>query len=114
MLEALNAQPGDRVLFLGIPGIAVLERLSARVEHGVVVCIGEREEVWQARTAAVHLENVMFVPASPDEIPWQDGYFNFVVRLTAMPEESPLVAREIARVLAGGGALTTLSWNGAD
>jgi len=108
MPGALDAQPGDRVLFLSIPEIAVLERLSPQVEHGVVVCIGERDEVWEARKSAAHLDNVMFVPATPDEIPWQDGYFNLVVHHMPMPEESPLVAREIARVLAAGGTLTTL------
>ena len=44
----------------------------------------------------------MFSPGSPDEIPWQDGFFNRVVEMGGV-EYSSLVCREIARVLTGGG-----------
>ncbi|MBM3814560.1 MAG: hypothetical protein FJW20_23285 [Acidimicrobiia bacterium] len=95
--------PGDRVLCLAIPELSRLEQISAAIEHGVLVCIGDRDQVAEGRRAAVHLENVMFVPATLDEIPWQEGYFNHILDPAGGWEPTPFICREIARVLAPGG-----------
>lgn len=82
------------MLFLSRPALPVLEELSRRLDHGVVVCLTEAGAISLARREALHLENVLFVLAGSDEIPWQDGYFNWVVG----PEGAPMTA-EVRRVL---------------
>lgn len=99
----MEVKPGDRVLFLTIPDKPLAVRLSAQVEHGILVGIGTREEIAEARRAMVEIENIMFVPATPDEIPWQDGFFNWILDPRGTCESTPLAEREIARVLAPGG-----------
>ena len=47
--------------------------------------------------------NVMFQPGSPEEIPWQDGYFTRVIDLDCNWAYPDKTAGEIARVLASGG-----------
>jgi hypothetical protein len=102
-----GASRGDRVLFLTIPDVAFLGALSKQLQQGIVVCLGEREAVYEHRRAGAHLDNVMFVAATPDEIPWQDGFFNWVSDEGAPAELG--VYREVLRVLAPGGALVARS-----
>ena len=96
--------PGDRVLCLTIPELSQIESISANIQHGILVCIGDRDQVADARRAAVHLDNAMFVPATLDEIPWQEGFFNHILDPAGGWQPTPLICREIARVLAPGGA----------
>lgn len=98
-----GAGEGDRVLFLYIPPLAVLDAVSARVRHGIIVCLGARDAVYEARKAGVHLSNTMFIAADLDEIPWQEGFFNWVLEDGAPSEAA--VCREMVRVLAPGGRL---------
>lgn len=107
---ARSAGRGDRVLFLTIPEFAVLEALSERLPQGIVVCLGERDAVYEHRRRGAHLENVMFVAAGPDEVPWQDGFFNWVSDDGAPNELG--VYREVLRVLAPGGALVARALDG--
>lgn len=97
------ASRGDRVLFLSVPELAFLETLSKRLEQGIVVCLGDREAVYENRRAAAHLHNVMFIAATAGEIPWQDGFFNWISAADAPAEAD--VYGEVLRVLAPGGAL---------
>ncbi|MCC6585236.1 MAG: hypothetical protein IT168_00835 [Bryobacterales bacterium] len=83
--------------------MAVLDALSARVGNGVIVCLGNRDAVYDARKAGVHLPNTMFIAADLDEIPWQEGFFNWVLEDAA--PSGVAVYREIVRVLAPGGKL---------
>jgi len=101
---------GDRVLFLTIPDLAYLETLSKRLEQGMVVCLGDRQTIYEHRRAGAHLENVMFVAATPDEIPWQDGFFNWVSDEGA--PDAVAVYREVLRVLAPGGAVIAHALDG--
>ena len=57
-----------------------------------------------ARAAVKHasLDNIMFVAASAEEIPWQDGFFTQVFDPVGSWADSTKAAREIARVLALG------------
>ncbi|MBK5294008.1 MAG: hypothetical protein JJE04_20325 [Acidobacteriia bacterium] len=103
MLEGIQLQRGDRVLFLTIPDKALAASFSAQVGHGILVGIGTREEIAEARRVMIEIENMMFVPATPDEIPWQDGFFNCILDPRGGWEVTPLTEREIARVLAPGG-----------
>jgi hypothetical protein len=103
MIEDLGVQPGDRMLFLSIPEVAVLESVSMQIEHGLIACLGDWDQVAAGRKAAVHLDNVMFTPGELEEIPWQECFFSHVVHIEGATEMKLLAAREIARVLVPGG-----------
>ncbi len=90
---------GDRILFLYIPPATILAELSGQVRS--IVCLGSRDEVHENRKAAAHLENVMLMAATLDEIPWRDGYFNWIVGPAV--DENTTAGREVQRVLAAGG-----------
>ena len=62
--------------------------------------LGSDEEVTQGRRKFADLDNVMFVAASAEEIPWQDGFFTQVLDPVGLWSESQKAAREIARVTA--------------
>jgi hypothetical protein len=98
MLDPAQLRPDDRVLLIGIPDFAVIAECARRLERGILVAMGEDEAVRQARKAARHLENVMFVPGAPDEIPWRDGFFTRVIDLVGDWPEPERVRSEIARV----------------
>lgn len=98
-----GAAPGDRVLFLAIPPLEVIEKLSMRIVPGIIVCLGEAAAVYEARRAAQHVANTMFMVAGADDIPWQDGFFSRIYECGA-PSQAR-VCREIVRVLAPGGLL---------
>lgn len=102
-LETDRFAPGDRILFLYIPELADLEAVSRAAPNGIAVCLGDRDAVYAARKPAAHLENVMFVPAEPHEIPWQEGFFNHVFERGIAGDDA--VRAEICRVLAPGGSL---------
>lgn len=101
----LEVQPGDRVLFLAPPPLAVLETLSPRLDHGVAVCLAAHDSISASRRAALHLENVLFVEATAHEIPWQEGFFNWIVAPSGA-ELSP----EIRRVLDPDGHFRTFDF----
>ncbi len=103
MFEDLALRPNDRVLLLSIPEHAVVAEMAARLTAGVVVGLGDDEEVRAARRAARDLENVMFVPAPLEEIPWRDGFFTKVIDWRGGWKNPEQVAREVVRVLAPGG-----------
>ena len=103
MLEGVTLDPGDRVLFLTIPETAILAGFSERTSRGVVVALGTRDEVYEARAAVASLENIMIVPASPDEIPWQAAFFSWVVATRGGWTLDRACAREVVRVLAPEG-----------
>jgi hypothetical protein len=98
-------QPGiefaadDKVLFLGIPDVAVIRGVAARLTRGVLVAIDDAERVRAARREFRDLANAMFVPGSPDEIPWQDGFFTRVIDTREGDWPNPRrVAEEMRRV----------------
>ena len=67
------------------------------------MCVGDREAVYEARKAARDLKNVMFHPGEANDLPFDDGYLTQVVSLSGTWDAPEPIAREIARVLAGGG-----------
>ncbi|MCS6953815.1 MAG: methyltransferase domain-containing protein [Bryobacterales bacterium] len=103
MIEGFTLRPDDRVLLLSIPEPAVVAEMAARLTAGILVGLGGDEEVRAARRAARDLENVMFVPAPLEEIPWRDGFFTKVIDWRGAWANPEQVAREVARVLASGG-----------
>ncbi len=98
MLDELNLQDDDRLLLLWIPEPQEVERLSRRLSRGLLVAQGSEDEVWNARRACAHLDNVMFVPESGGEIPWRDGMFTMAVGVAT-------VTPELLRVVVPGGPI---------
>ena len=86
-VQATDVREDDRVLFIGIPTAAVVRAFAARLSSGALVAIGTDDEVRLARREFRDLLNVMFVPAAPDENPWQDGYFTVVI--DTRPDPAP-------------------------
>jgi hypothetical protein len=100
MLDPTTLHPDERLLFLGIPEQAVIAETAARLPNGLIVAFGDAEQVREARRSARDLENVMFVPATPDEIPWPDGFFTRVIDLIRRWPSPERVESEIRRVTA--------------
>jgi hypothetical protein len=95
----------DRVLLLAIPHRDELAALARVLMQGVLVALGTREEVDEAREAMADFDNAMFVEASTDRIPWRDAYFS---KILVPPQLEPLLrpfASELDRVLAPGGQI---------
>ena len=88
-----------RVLVTELPELGRLRALAASIiEGGLLVGLGTREDVYEARGECADLDHVMFVEGSRDEIPWAEGWFDVIVD----PEpESP--TPEMRRVLRSGG-----------
>jgi hypothetical protein len=103
VLERLKVRPDDRVLFLSIPAPEVVAEVAPKLSQGLLVGLGSADEVREARRHTAAIPNVMFVPAGPEEIPWQEHFFTVVVDLYGRWAEPQRVASEIARVLGPGG-----------
>jgi hypothetical protein len=64
----------------------------------LVVVLGTNDEVSEGRRHYASLDNVMFVAASAEEIPWQDGFFTRVLDPLGRWTASKQAALEVARV----------------
>ena len=104
MIDLPKVKPRDRVLLVSISDPGAVAVVAGMLTEGLIVGLGEGEEVRAARRSALDIENVMFVPASPDDVPWQSNYFTKVVDTTCRWRQPARVARELRRVLAHGGA----------
>jgi hypothetical protein len=71
--------PDERILLLGIPEPALISSLASSLTGGLLVAVGDETAVREARKAAHLLDNVMFVPGTPDDLPWRDGFFTRVI-----------------------------------
>ena len=73
--------------------------------QGVLVALGTASEVDGARLAMGDFDNLMFVDARPDQIPWREAYFT---KIFVPPEFEGLLRQgsgELHRVLAPGGEI---------
>jgi hypothetical protein len=107
----IQLQADDRVLLLAIPSMSELTSTARVVMNGVVVALGDRDEVRAACAAMSEFKNVMFLEALPDQIPWRAAYFTKIIVPPHLEALLPYVADELHRVLAPGGLIvkTTLS-----
>jgi len=78
---AVNAQlrSDDHVLLLDIPSVAELQVMSRILMSGSLVAIGSEDDVESARRAMAEFDNVMFIAATPDRIPWREAYFTKII-----------------------------------
>jgi hypothetical protein len=97
----------DRVLMLAIPSSGELAAIARLLAAGSLVALGTAEEVDSARASLAEFDNIMFLDARPDSIPWRDAYFT---KILVPPHLEPLLrsaAPELHRLLAPGGEIIT-------
>jgi hypothetical protein len=107
----IQLQADDRVLLLAIPSTSELTRIARMLINGVVVALGDSEEVRAACVAMAEFKNVMFLEAPPDQIPWRAAYFTKIIVPPHLETLLPHAAAELHRLLAPGGQIvkTTVS-----
>ncbi len=79
--------------------------------NGCLVALGDPEEVDQARRTLSEFDNLMFLAASPERIPWQNAFFT---KILVPAHLQPLLASfgsELNRVLAPGGEIIGDAYN---
>ncbi len=107
----IQLRADDRVLLLAIPSTSELTSIAHVLMNGVVVALGDRDEVRAACAAMAEFKNVMFLEAPPDQIPWRAAYFTKIIVPSHLEGLLPYAAAELHRVLAPGGQIvkTTVS-----
>jgi ubiquinone/menaquinone biosynthesis C-methylase UbiE len=111
--ERMELRPGERVLDLGCGAGWATRRLAQAVEGGPGMAVGldiSNEMIDRAREASGEIEDVLFVKAAADEIPWRDEYFDKILSIESFyyyPDQEA-VLRELYRVLAPGGRIFIL------
>ena len=123
--EALDAQPGDRVLDVGCgPGFFVTELAERVGPSGSVVGVDlSRDMLAVARKRAERHANVELLESSATPLPFEGGSFDraLSVQVLEYVEDVAAALAELRRVLRPGGRLvvwdvdwSTLSWHTAD
>jgi ubiquinone/menaquinone biosynthesis C-methylase UbiE len=123
--EALDAQPGDRVLDVGCgPGFFVAEILETVGAEGAVVGVDLSPQMLEvAANRAGDAANVEFVESAAAPLPVADASFDraLSVQVLEYVEDVPAALRELHRVVRPGGRVvvwdvdwSTLSMHSAD
>lgn len=97
----------DRVLSLAILSVKETAALARVLISGCLVALGDAEQVEEARSALAEFDNLMFIDATPDQIPWREAFFT---KIFVPPHLSPLAhnfSNELHRVLAPGGEIVS-------
>ncbi|MGA8028848.1 MAG: hypothetical protein WB992_17035 [Bryobacteraceae bacterium] len=97
----------DRILMLAIPSAIELAAISRVLMRGVIVALGTSDAIDSARESMREFENVMFLDARPDQIPWRDGYFTKILVPPHIDRILRYASAELHRVLAPGGEIVS-------
>ena len=107
VLDRMGLIPADSVLDVGCGAGWLLRLLAEQVTEGRVVGMDVSDEmIRHARHNCADLPQVMAVPGSVDEIPWEDAFFTKAISVeSAYYWPSPAAGlREVFRVLRPGGS----------
>jgi ubiquinone/menaquinone biosynthesis C-methylase UbiE len=112
LLEAISSfmqiQRRDRILVVGAGDGETCRWLAPQVEEGLVIGLdASDEQVRDARVKSTAFEDILYLWASPEQIPWQENFFTIAlcVDLVASFGDLEKVLRELSRVLEPGGAV---------
>jgi ubiquinone/menaquinone biosynthesis C-methylase UbiE len=114
-VEELAPQPDDSVLAVGFgPGVgiaALVPRLPDGVIGGVDPSAAMLHQARRRNAAAIASGQVLLEPGTAAAIPWPNATFDGVVAVNSLQLWDPLDASvtEVARVLAPGGLLVTVT-----
>ena len=97
----------DRVLCLAIPPLRETAALARVLMTGCLVAIGSAEEVDEARRALSDFDNLMFLEAAPDRIPWREAFFTRILVPPQFASLLPGISGELDRLLAPGGEIVS-------
>ena len=101
----MTLRADDRVLLLDIVSIPEMAAMARILFQGSLVAMGAREQVDEARAALSEFDNVMFIEAPPNQIPWRNEYFTKVLVQPHMAVFLRSAGPELQRVLAPGGEI---------
>ncbi len=101
----IQLRADDRVLLLAIPSATELAGIGRVLMNGVLVALGDGDEVRAARESMAAFDNLMFLDAAPDQIPWRGAYFTKIIVPPHLAALLPQAANELHRVLAPGGQI---------
>lgn len=99
----------DRVLSLVIPPVQEAATLGRILITGCLVALGTPDEVDEARRRLAEFDNLMFIAATPDHIPWRDAFFTKVIAPPQFKSLLPQFQAELLRVLEPGGEIVSTS-----
>lgn len=112
MLPLMGVGNRDRILDIGCGEGWASRLLSSLVPEGLVVGLDVSDEmIRKARAASAAHENVLFVWANAESIPWQERFFSRALSVESFyyVERPEIALREIFRVLSPGGSVWMLN-----
>jgi hypothetical protein len=107
----IQLRADDRVLLLAIPTASELTGIARVLMNGVVVALGDADEVRAACAAMAGFKNVFFLDALPDQIPWRAAYFTKIIVPPHLEALLRHASGELHRVLAPGGEILKTAAN---
>ncbi len=96
-MEVPEPGPEAHVLVLSASDPGLIQNL-ANTARLVVALAQDRETLGSTRRALAAHDNVMVVLGTPDEIPWQEQFFDLVVDPVGEWPDPERVQREVQRV----------------
>jgi SAM-dependent methyltransferase len=111
VLDRMQIRAEDNILDVGCGSGWLVRLLAERVPDGRVVGLDVSDEmIRRARQNLADVENVLFVVAGADEIPWDANFFTQAISVESAYywPDPPRSLKEIFRVLAEGGRAQVL------
>ena len=108
VLPLMNVERRDRILEVGCGEGWAARLLAAEAEEGLVIGLDlSRDAIHKARVNSTAFENILYLWAAAEEIPWQEKYFTLVLCVDSIPylENPEKALRELYRVLIPGGSV---------